>query len=1359
MKKYFWILLLFTIILTTTMSSHAFTQWPDTGQTTSYTDTFGEDSDYSRNPQSYTKLGSGSVDLPDTAISSDGWVMVKDNVTGLIWEIKTVDGSIHDKNNKYTWCDSNSATNGGDSGTCNGTDTDTFINTLNNSIFGGFVDWRIPTVKELSTIVNYDSYNPAVNITFFPNTSGPNYWSSTTPKNNAGEAMTVHFGKGDVSTGENKSKTYYVRAVRGAQPELVANLVDNGDGTVTDADTGLMWQQNKLFLESDSWYSAITYCQTISLAGYNDWRLPDINELQSLVDYSKITPSIDTTFFPSTAWSEYWSSTTDVYKTYRAYSASFYFGGHRSNSKFNNYNVRAVRAGKSGSSIWYQDYDSDGYGNPNQGMSASSQPSGYVSDNTDCNDNDATTHPGATEIANDGIDQNCNGSDLAVPVDGTLKWKLNTGTINSLAFGSDGTIYAVGSSLYAINPGGTGKWKFSTTGTVNSLAIGSDGTIYVGSVGSLYAINLDGTEKWKFSTGTVYLYSLAIGSDGTIYVGKKYSLLAINPDGTKKWDYKNVGLKMSKINSLAIGSDGTIYASDNFYGLHAINPDGTEKWVIKTLGSGSLAIGSDGTIYVGKKYSLLAINPDGTEKWVFQPGGPASSLVIGSDGTIYIPGYAINPDGTEKWVIKALGSGSLAIGLDGTIYSAGYSHYSGFLYGTYATSIYATNSDGTEKWIIKTSEGLSMNVSNLSPIYVGLYGTIYVGVSNSLYAINSSSGGLANSPWPMVGQNLKQTNNIAGVQPITTKWHEDFDNDGYGNPQKSINASSQPAGYISNNTDCDDTDATIHPSATEIVNDGIDQDCDGSDLVGATGTDQISLLSPANNETTSFGASGGKIAFSFSKITNATKYILHFELNDIINHTSFSVPVELIPAVAASSDPLNIFGGGIIGTPGFSESFIGMVYELSLDKTTWDVMALYDIKWGVEAYDNSGILIGSTYESSVPSKYVSNVKFLASTAIALTSPSPGSTLLLSDSAPVFKWDLYSGVSEFELILARVDGASFSPVLSFPNLTLNLLTMDNPTWQSMPTGSWYWTVLGKDSIGNQMPPKFTIFNFTVAGQGSQGGQTNIAEMMVSAGDNHTVGLKTDGTVLAIGDNLDDRCDVSSWDNITQIFAGDNHTVGLKNNGSVVAVGRIVEGQCNVSSWANIKQIAAGNYHTVGLNNSGAVVAIGQNVQGQGNVSSWSGIKQVAAGWHHTVGIKSDGTVVVTGDNTYGQSDLSSWANIKQISAREYNTVGLKTDGTVVAGGDNNYGQNDTSSWSNIKQIAVGTHHTVGLKSDGTVVAVGDNTYGQCNVSSWTNIKQVFAGWSHTVGLKNDGTIVAIGYNNDGQCDVSSWDLDQ
>ena len=73
---------------------------PDTGQTGSYTETFGEDSDYIINPPCYTKLDAVGNDLSNTAAS---WVMVRDNVTGLVWELKTDDGSIHDKDDIYPW--------------------------------------------------------------------------------------------------------------------------------------------------------------------------------------------------------------------------------------------------------------------------------------------------------------------------------------------------------------------------------------------------------------------------------------------------------------------------------------------------------------------------------------------------------------------------------------------------------------------------------------------------------------------------------------------------------------------------------------------------------------------------------------------------------------------------------------------------------------------------------------------------------------------------------------------------------------------------------------------------------------------------------------------------------------------------------------------------------------------------------------------------------------------------------------------------------------------------------------------------------------------------------------------------------
>ena len=77
---------------------------------------------------------------------------------------------------------------------------------------------------------------------------------------------------------------YYVRCVRGGQTQQ--SLVDNGDGTVTDNRTGLIWQQGEP--GAMTWNSALTYCEGLSLAGSTDWRLPNIKELESLVDETRI---------------------------------------------------------------------------------------------------------------------------------------------------------------------------------------------------------------------------------------------------------------------------------------------------------------------------------------------------------------------------------------------------------------------------------------------------------------------------------------------------------------------------------------------------------------------------------------------------------------------------------------------------------------------------------------------------------------------------------------------------------------------------------------------------------------------------------------------------------------------------------------------------------------------------------------------------------------------------------------------------------------------------------------------------------------------------------------------------------------
>ena len=273
----------------------------------------------------------------------------------------------------------------------------------------------------------------------------------------------------------------------------------------------------------------------------------------------------------------------------------------------------------------------------------------------------------------------------------------------------------------------------------------------------------------------------------------------------------------------------------------------------------------------------------------------------------------------------------------------------------------------------------------------------------------------------------------------------------------------------------------------------------------------------------------------------------------------------------------------------------------------------------------------------------------------------------------------------------------------------------------------------------------------------------AQQLLATGSGHTVGLKEDGTVAAVGKNKLGQCGVNDWRAIIAIAAGSYHTVGLKADGTVAAVGADAVGQWYAAGWKDIVAIAAGTNHTVGLKADGTVAAVGANNDGQCNVAGWRNIVAIAAGsgsslsGGRTVGLKSDGTVVAVGENEHGQCNVTGWKEIVAIAAGLEHTVGLKADGTVVAVGDNVCGQCDVSGWRDIVVIAAGALHTVGLKGDGTVVAVGSNTNGQCDVTGWEDIVAISAELGHTVGMRADGTVVAVGDNQYGQCNVTGWRL--
>lgn len=131
-----------------------------------------------------------------------------------------------------------------------------------------------------------------------------------------------------------------------------APFTDNGNGTVTDSATGLVWQkcsygQNTTSCSGSAstliWSSAITYCEGLTLGGRSDWRLPNVNELRSIVDYTKSTVlAVDTTAFPNTQSGNYWSSSTYGLNTPNAWGIGFLDGKVEFNGKPADNYVRCV---------------------------------------------------------------------------------------------------------------------------------------------------------------------------------------------------------------------------------------------------------------------------------------------------------------------------------------------------------------------------------------------------------------------------------------------------------------------------------------------------------------------------------------------------------------------------------------------------------------------------------------------------------------------------------------------------------------------------------------------------------------------------------------------------------------------------------------------------------------------------------------------------------------------------------------------------------------------------------------------------------------------------------------------------------
>lgn len=260
---------------------------------------YGQDAQYKGNEARYRNNGDGTV---------------SDLVTGLMW--------VRERGPKVSW---QSAMQG-----------------AKDCRVGGYTDWRTPTIKELYSLIDFNGWVqrsesssiPFINTDYFEFKYGDTSkgsriidcqdWSATTyvSKTMGGNptAFGVNFADGRIKGYGKKYRREqdkkYIRYVRG-NPDYGKNaFVDRNDGTIEDKATGLIWQQQDSGRKLN-WKQALSYCENLTAGGRNDWRLPNIKELQSIVDYSRSpdttdSAAIDPVFEVTEIESYYYSSTTHL---------------------------------------------------------------------------------------------------------------------------------------------------------------------------------------------------------------------------------------------------------------------------------------------------------------------------------------------------------------------------------------------------------------------------------------------------------------------------------------------------------------------------------------------------------------------------------------------------------------------------------------------------------------------------------------------------------------------------------------------------------------------------------------------------------------------------------------------------------------------------------------------------------------------------------------------------------------------------------------------------------------------------------------------------------------------------------------
>ncbi|UCD50123.1 MAG: hypothetical protein JSW27_21660 [Phycisphaerales bacterium] len=250
---------------------------------------------------------------------------------------------------------------------------------------------------------------------------------------------------------------------------------------------------------------------------------------------------------------------------------------------------------------------------------------------------------------------------------------------------------------------------------------------------------------------------------------------------------------------------------------------------------------------------------------------------------------------------------------------------------------------------------------------------------------------------------------------------------------------------------------------------------------------------------------------------------------------------------------------------------------------------------------------------------------------------------------------------------------------------------------------------------------------------QQGAADEQYVALAAGAYHSLGLTTEGSLVAWGENYNGQCNSPYGNSFVAIASGFYHNVALRSDGSIVVWGDNTWRQCQPPAAREYLAIGAGDFHSVAIRSDGSLVAWGWNEYGQCDVPAGNDYTAVAAGRYHSLALKLDRSIVAWGGNGDWQCAVPEGGDFIAVSAGSLHSLALKSDGSLVAWGRNDQGQCDVPEGGDFVAISAGAFHNLALRSDGAVVAWGLDTYSQCEVPADTYAAMVAAGGFHSLAI--------------------------